>query len=59
MMFKALSSNSITLYLITEQNLQDVYSLFSGFPDSTALLAEINENYLPNIPMANAWKPAA
>lgn len=46
-MFKALQTNLITLYLINEDNREDVYSLFSGFPDSDDMIAEIKENYLP------------
>lgn len=45
--FKALYSNSITLHLINEDNLTQVDSLFQGFPDSAAMLAELHENYLP------------
>ncbi len=48
MQFKALSSGSIVLHLITEENLAAVYSMFSGFPDSPELLAEIKENYTPD-----------
>lgn len=48
MLFKALSSGSITLHLITEENLQAVYAMFSGFPDSNELLAELKENYTPD-----------
>lgn len=47
MTFKALQSDSITLYLINDDNLSTVYSLFQGFPDSEAMLAEIFKNYLP------------
>ena len=46
-MFKALYSDSITLHLINEDNLDEVRSMFSSFPDSEYLLSEINENYRP------------
>ena len=45
--FKALYSDSITLYLITEENIADVYRMFEGFPDSEDIIREIKENYLP------------
>ncbi|HYO06222.1 MAG TPA: GNAT family protein [Phototrophicaceae bacterium] len=46
-MFKALYSDSITLYLINENNAAEVCSMFEGFPDSGYMLSEINESYLP------------
>ncbi len=46
-MFKALQADSITLYLINEDNLAEVYTMFQGFPDSEELLKEIAENYHP------------
>ena len=46
-MFKALYSYSITLYLINEENLPDVRSMFQGFPDSDYMLKELEESYLP------------
>ncbi|MBC6606151.1 GNAT family N-acetyltransferase [Hymenobacter sp. BT188] len=46
-MFKALQSDSITLHLINEDNLADIYSLFQGFPDSKPMLEELFRNYLP------------
>ena len=46
-MFKAISSDSITLYLINEENLADVRSMFQGFPDSGYMLKELEESYLP------------
>ncbi|GAB3551311.1 hypothetical protein [Spirosoma fluminis] len=46
-MFKALYSDSITLHLINQDNVADVYALFQGYPDSDELLVEIAENYLP------------
>lgn len=47
MTFTALQSGPITLHLINEANLNDVYAKFSGFADSDELLAEIAENYRP------------
>lgn len=46
-MFKALYSDSITLHLINEDNQAYIENLLQGFPDSTAMLAELRENYLP------------
>ncbi|HLK96308.1 MAG TPA: GNAT family protein, partial [Hymenobacter sp.] len=46
-MFKALDSDSITLHLIEEDNLPDIYALFQGFPDSAEMLQELMRNYLP------------
>lgn len=46
-MFKAIYSDSITLYLITEENLAEVRKLFEGFPDSDYMLAEFDRSYLP------------
>ena len=46
-MFKAFYSDSITLYLITEDNLSEVYGLFQGFSDSKPMLEELFQNYLP------------
>jgi ribosomal-protein-serine acetyltransferase len=46
-MFKGLQADSITLYLIDEDNVDEVYAMFQGFPDSAELLQEIAENYLP------------
>ena len=46
-MFKALYSDSITLHLITDDNLSRVYDLFQGFPDSKPMLEEMFQNYLP------------
>ncbi len=48
-MFKALRSDFITLYLITEDNFDEVCLLFHGFPDSVELLEEIRENYVPRL----------
>ncbi len=49
MMFKTIYSDSITLHLITEENIGGVRSMFEGFPDSDYMLAEFDESYLPKI----------
>lgn len=46
-MFRALYSDSLTLHLITEDNLAEVATLFQGYPDSVAMLTELFNNYLP------------
>jgi RimJ/RimL family protein N-acetyltransferase len=46
-MFKALHSDSITLYLINDDNASEVCTMFEGFPDSDYMLSEIKESYLP------------
>ncbi|KAA9333466.1 GNAT family N-acetyltransferase [Hymenobacter busanensis] len=46
-MFTALYSDSITLHLINDDNLADIFALFQGFPDSKPMLAELMQNYLP------------
>ncbi len=46
-MFKALYSDSITLYLINEENLAEVRLMFQGFLDSSYVLEELDESYLP------------
>ena len=46
-MIKALSSDSITLHLIDEDNLADVCVLFQGYPDSREMLQELLRNYQP------------
>ena len=46
-MFKALYSDSISLYLINEENAAEVRLMFQGFPDSDYMLSEIDESYLP------------
>ena|SRR5687767_6932458 len=46
-MFKALHSDSITLYLINDDNASEVRRMFVGFPDSDYMISEINESYLP------------
>ncbi len=47
-MFTALYSDSITLHLINEDNLSEVYERFQGFPDSKPMVNEMFQNYLPN-----------
>ncbi|UYZ57847.1 GNAT family N-acetyltransferase [Hymenobacter latericus] len=46
-MFKALHSDGITLHLINEDNLTEVFSLFQGHPDTQPMLEEMFRNYLP------------
>lgn len=46
-MFSALYSDSLTLHLINEDNLHEVYARFQGFPDSGPMLEELFRNYLP------------
>lgn len=46
-MFKALYADSITLHLIDDDNRESVQALFRGYPDSDEMIAELNENYLP------------
>jgi ribosomal-protein-serine acetyltransferase len=46
-MVKALESDSITLYLIDEDNAEEVKSMFRGFPDADYMVNEIEESYLP------------
>jgi ribosomal-protein-serine acetyltransferase len=46
-MFTALQSDSITLHLINEDNLTEVFALFQGFPDSKDMLDEMFRSYLP------------
>lgn len=46
-MVKALYSDSITLHLITDDNLSQVYDLFQGFPDSKLMQEEMFQHYLP------------
>lgn len=46
-MFRALTSDDITLHLINEDNLTDIFALFQGFPDSREMLDELFRNYLP------------
>ncbi len=47
MTFAALHSDSLTLHLITEDNLVGVVERFQGFPDSQQMLAELLRNYQP------------
>ena len=46
-MFKALRADSITLYLINEDNLAEVRALFQSPPDSDYLLKELEKSYVP------------
>ncbi|OON67709.1 GNAT family N-acetyltransferase [Hymenobacter sp. CRA2] len=46
-MFRALTSDFITLHLINEDNLPEIFTLFQGFPDSAPMLKELMRNYLP------------
>jgi len=46
-MFKALHADSITLYLINEENLAEVRARFQGFPDSDSMLKELEQSYAP------------
>ena len=46
-MFKALHSDSITLYLIDEENYAEVLSRFQRFPDSDYILQELSDSYHP------------
>ncbi|AYA37529.1 N-acetyltransferase [Hymenobacter oligotrophus] len=46
-MFKALHADGITLHLINEDNLAEVFGLFQGRPDSQPMLEELFRNYLP------------
>lgn len=46
-MIKALYSDSITLHLITEDNLDQVCTLFQGYADSEPMLDELFQHYLP------------
>jgi len=46
-MIKGLHSDSITLFLINENNADEVRSMLRGFSDSEAMLRELDENYLP------------
>jgi len=47
MKIKGLHSDSITLFLINENNVDDVRSMFHGFSDSEEMLRELDEHYLP------------
>lgn len=46
-MIKGLYADSITLFLINEDNIEEVRSMFRGFDDSEEMILEMNENYLP------------
>jgi ribosomal-protein-serine acetyltransferase len=46
-MFKALQGDSITLHLINEDNLSQVYNMFQNYPDSDELIDEIAKHYQP------------
>jgi len=46
-MIKGLYSDSITLFLINENNVDEVRSMLRGVSDSEEMLRELNENYLP------------
>ncbi len=46
-MFKGLYSDSITLYLINEENLDNVRLMFQGYPDSEYMLGELERSYVP------------
>jgi ribosomal-protein-serine acetyltransferase len=46
-MIKGLYSDSITLFLINENNVDEVRFMFRGFDDSEGMILEMNENYLP------------
>ena len=46
-MLTALHADGISLHLISEDNLAEVYQLFQGFPDSKEMLDELFQSYLP------------
>ena len=46
-MIKGLYADSITLFLINEDNVDEVRSMFRGFGDSDEMILEMNEHYLP------------
>lgn len=46
-MFTALYADSLTLHLINENNLAEVYARLQRFPDCEAMIQEIAEHYLP------------
>lgn len=46
-MFKALQTAFITLHLITDDNLAEVYELCGGYPDSREMREELFRSYLP------------
>ena len=46
-MFKALQSDSITLHLLKEDSLAEIYEVFQEYPDSKSMLEKLVRNYLP------------
>jgi ribosomal-protein-serine acetyltransferase len=46
-MIKGLYSDSITLFLINDNNVDEVRNMFRGFEDSEEMISELNEHYLP------------
>lgn len=46
-MLRALYSDDITLHLINEDNLTDLFTLFQGHPDSREMQEELFRSYLP------------
>ena len=46
-MIKGLYSDSISLFLINENNVEEVRRMFRGFQDSEEMILEMNEHYLP------------
>jgi hypothetical protein len=46
-MIKGRYSDSITLFLISENYVDAVRSMFHGFSDSDEILCELDEHYLP------------
>ena len=47
MIIKGLYSDSITLFLINENNADEVRAMLHGFSDSEEMIRELDENYLP------------
>jgi ribosomal-protein-serine acetyltransferase len=46
-MIKGLYYDAITLFLINENDVNEVRTMFRGFSDSEEMLRELDENYLP------------
>ena len=46
-MLSSLHADDITLHLINEDNLTDIFTLFQGYPDSREMLDELFRSYLP------------
>jgi RimJ/RimL family protein N-acetyltransferase len=46
-MVKALYTDSLTLHLINEDNLAEVFAKLHGLPDCDAMIQEIAEHYMP------------